>query len=57
MLCAAGAVAAADLTDAVWDHVLLGAPAPQDCALPVGLLQRMRREFEFWYPFDLRVRV
>ncbi|KAK9826880.1 hypothetical protein WJX81_003148 [Elliptochloris bilobata] len=50
-----GAVAPADVTDAVWDHVLLGAPAPRDCALPAGLLARMRREFQFWYPFDLRV--
>ncbi len=22
---------------------------------PVSLLQKMRREFEYWYPFDLRV--
>lgn len=53
---AGGAVAAADVTDEVWDHVLLGAPAPRECALPAGLLARMRREFSFWYPFDLRVR-
>ena len=49
-------MAAADVTDGVWDHVLLGAPAPAECALPAGLLARMRREFRFWYPFDLRVR-
>ena len=49
-------MAAADVTDEVWDHVLLGAPAPRECALPAGLLGRMRREFLFWYPFDLRVR-
>ena len=49
-------MAAADVTDEVWDHVLLGAPAPRECALPAGLLARMRREFSFWYPFDLRVR-
>ncbi len=45
----------AAVTDAVWDHVLLGAPAPAECALPAGLLAAMRREFRFWYPFDLRV--
>lgn len=49
-------MAAVDVTDEVWDHVLLGAPAPRECALPAGLLARMRREFLFWYPFDLRVR-
>ena len=50
-------MSAADVTDEVWDHVLLGAPAPHECALPAGLLARMRREFLFWYPFDLRVRL
>ena len=49
-------MAAADVTDEVWDHVLLGAPAPRESALPAALLARMRREFQFWYPFDLRVR-
>ena len=27
----------------------------QDCKLPADLLAKMRREFEYWYPFDLRV--
>lgn len=52
---AASPVAAEAMTDAVWDHVLLGGPVPADCGIAPELLQRMRREFEFWYPFDLRV--
>jgi hypothetical protein len=39
----------------VWDHIFLGKPAPTSCAIPADLLSHMRREFEYWYPFDLRV--
>lgn len=39
----------------VWDYIFLGGPLPAGCALPEALLARMRREFEYWYPFDLRV--
>lgn len=39
----------------MWDHIFLGKPAPANCAVPPELLARMRREFEYWYPFDLRV--
>lgn len=30
-------------------------PYPAGCKLPEPLLAKMRAEFEFWYPFDLRV--
>jgi hypothetical protein len=43
------------VTPQVWDHILLGKPAPSECAIAPELLARMRAEFEFWYPFDLRV--
>lgn len=49
------AVDPALLTDDVWDAVLLGAPLPAASAFPRELLERMRREYAFWYPFDLRV--
>ena len=40
----------------VWDYVYLGgALPPASCGISEALLQRMRREFEYWYPFDLRV--
>lgn len=39
----------------VWDYVYLGGEQPVASPIPADLLQRMRREFEYWYPFDLRV--
>ena len=50
-----GGVKAADLTDEVWDYIFLGGQQPQNSPIPAQTLQAMRREFEFWYPFDLRV--
>jgi leucyl-tRNA synthetase len=46
---------AAALTDEVWDYVFLDGPRPDACGVPVSLLDAMRREFAFWYPFDVRV--
>ena len=51
-----GELTPADLTDEAWDYVLLGRPAPT--TLPpskLALLARMKTEFEYWYPLDLRV--
>lgn len=39
----------------VWDYIFLGKEAPKDCAIAPEALATMRREFEYWYPFDLRV--
>lgn len=39
----------------VWDAVMLGKDMPQNCPIPATTLARMRDEFNFWYPFDLRV--
>ncbi len=45
------------MTDAVWDAVFLGKPldAASSTGFPADLLAEMKAEFEFWYPFDLRV--
>jgi leucyl-tRNA synthetase len=43
------------MTNEVWDHVFLGAPRPATTTIPESALARMRREFEYWYPCDLRV--
>ena len=43
------------VTDEVWNHIFLDGPAPQGCSIPAELLQRCKQEFNFWYPFDLRV--
>ena len=63
LLCAAGAegvqpVDASQVTDEVWSHIFLDGPRPASCSIPEPLLQRCRREFDFWYRggFDLRVR-
>ncbi len=44
-----------DLTNDVWDYVFMSGPQPQHSAIPAQTLVALRREFEFWYPFDLRV--
>lgn len=46
---------AEELTSGVWDYIFLAGPEPQHSAVPAQTLQALRREFEFWYPFDLRV--
>ncbi|XP_065176083.1 leucine--tRNA ligase, cytoplasmic-like [Sycon ciliatum] len=44
------------MTPEVWDHIFYeDKPAPQDCTIPVDTLQKMRNEFRYFYPLDLRV--
>ena len=43
------------MTDDVWDAVFLGTELDADSKFPRDLLDEMRAEFNFWYPFDLRV--
>ena len=55
-----GAVTPEMMTAAVWDYVYVtGAPHPAavdgSCAVPDDLLAKMRAEFQYWYPMDLRV--
>lgn len=45
-------VSADKVTDEVWDAVFFGKPCPEH--FPKELCQRMRREFLYWYPMDLR---
>ena len=49
---------AARLDDAFYDYVLLGRGDPSSVAARLGLtaevVERLRREFTYWYPFDLR---
>lgn len=45
-----------DVTPEVWDHIFVEGPPPKNSAIAPDTLQAMRREFNFWYPFDLRVR-
>jgi len=42
------------LTRKVWDYIFLGAPYPET-DIPEETLKKLRREFNYWYPVDLRV--
>ena len=39
----------------VWDYIFLKAPFPAETKIPKQALDRLRREFEYWYPCDIRV--
>ncbi|GAU23734.1 hypothetical protein TSUD_128380 [Trifolium subterraneum] len=43
------------LTDDVWDYIFCGGPLPKSTDIESSLLEKMKLEFEYWYPFDLRV--
>src|ERR1044072_83941 len=43
------------LTDDVWDYIFCDGPFPKSTDISSSLLNRMKKEFEYWYPFDLRV--
>jgi len=47
-------ITADQMTPEVWDYVLLSGPAPKT-SIPKSSLDKMKREFEYWYPLDLRV--
>lgn len=48
-------IAADQLTDAVFDYVFLSKDFPADCGIEQAVLDKMRHEFQYWYPMDLRV--
>src|SRR5436853_527188 len=39
----------------VWDYVFLRGNYPEGCGIPETFLEKLRNEFEFWYPMDLQV--
>jgi len=46
------------LTDDVWNYIFLSKDYPdplKDCSIPIEKLQKLRNDFEYWYPMDLRV--
>ncbi|KAD3640407.1 hypothetical protein E3N88_29630 [Mikania micrantha] len=49
------AVKPEQLTDDVWDYLFLSGPEPKSSDISLTLLKKMRQEFEYWYPLDLRV--
>uniref|UniRef100_A0A1A9WKF6 leucine--tRNA ligase n=1 Tax=Glossina brevipalpis TaxID=37001 RepID=A0A1A9WKF6_9MUSC len=47
---------AADMIPEVWDYIFFKeAPYPEKCNIKREFLDILRREFEYWYPMDLRV--
>ena len=44
-----------DLTLGVFDFIYRNGPLPADCPIAQETLEKMRAEFRFWYPMDLRV--
>lgn len=48
------------LTDAVWDYIFCSkekdvSPEPPQTDIPLDVLNRLRNDFEYWYPMNLRV--
>ncbi|OVA12729.1 Aminoacyl-tRNA synthetase [Macleaya cordata] len=43
------------MTDEVWNYVLCDGPYPKSSNISQSLLNKMKQEFAYWYPFDLRV--
>lgn len=39
----------------MWNYLFLKGPLPTDSNIPVETLNKLRQEFEYWYPLDLRV--
>ena len=49
------AVKPEQLTDEVWDFLFCNGPFPERSDIAADLLNKMKQEFLYWYPFDLRV--
>ncbi|ORX89488.1 leucyl-tRNA synthetase [Basidiobolus meristosporus CBS 931.73] len=43
------------LTDSVWDYLFCDAPMPTDTEIPELTLKALKREFDYFYPLDVRV--
>jgi leucyl-tRNA synthetase len=43
-----------ELNDSVWDYIFLDKDYPEGCAIEQEKLDKMRYEFKYWYPLDLR---
>lgn len=42
------------MTDEVWEYVLNDGPWPEPAPLPKDKADKMKNEFEYFYPFDVR---
>jgi len=48
-------IKAEDMSRECWDFVFRKGSYPEGCAVSKENLSKLRHEFEFWYPMDLRV--
>jgi leucyl-tRNA synthetase len=44
-----------DLTKEVFDYIFRNKSTPENCPIPVETINRMRDEFRYWYPMNVRV--
>ncbi|KAJ3091299.1 cytosolic leucyl tRNA synthetase [Quaeritorhiza haematococci] len=48
-------ISASEMTDEVWEYIMNDkAPLPKSTKIPTASLETLRREFQYWYPLDLR---
>ncbi|EIE84714.1 leucyl-tRNA synthetase [Rhizopus delemar RA 99-880] len=47
-------ITAEQMTDSVWNYIFRLGEYPVDCGVPQATLDRLRREYEYFYPLDLR---
>jgi leucyl-tRNA synthetase len=47
-------ITAEQMTDSVWNYIFRLGEYPADCGVPQTTLDRLRREYEYFYPLDLR---
>ncbi|KAJ7944735.1 Leucine--tRNA ligase, cytoplasmic [Quillaja saponaria] len=43
------------MIDEVWDYIFCAGPYPKASVIASSIIDQMKQEFEYWYPFDLRV--
>ena len=48
-------IEAKDMTFEVWEYIFRKGSFPDGTTIPKEKLDKMRHEFEFWYPMNLRV--
>ncbi|EMC95239.1 hypothetical protein BAUCODRAFT_123701 [Baudoinia panamericana UAMH 10762] len=49
-------IGAEEMTDEVWDYLFCRTDSiPSSTSIKKDTLERMRREFEYWYPLDVRI--
>lgn len=50
-----GKIDPADLTKEVFDYIYRNGSMPENCKIPAETMDKMKSEFRYWYPMNLRV--